>query len=160
MKNWLNRIRTNKQIILMVIIIVVLLCLFLLNTILPSKENEYDQIMVKVSGQQLNVKVAKTVDQKILGLGELDKLPANEGMLFNYKNYIIPVYWMQGMRFPIDIIWIKDDIVVGYEKDLSPPINNTSLQTYQPKTLVNFVLEVNAGFVDKYDLRIGDRIEF
>lgn len=112
-----------------------------------------------IAGQEINIKLAKTDSQKELGLGKRESLPIGEGMLFVYDDYVIPNFWMKDMKFPIDIIWIKDDLVMGYEKGLEPQSDNINLPTYQPKTFINYVLEVNSGFVEKYGLKIGDRVK-
>jgi len=92
------------------------------------------------------------------GLGGRRNLPENRGLLFAYDGYYVPKFWMKDMRFSIDIIWIKDKMVVGFEKN-TPVSNQNPLPTYQPKDFVNYVLEVNAGFVDKNQIKIGDRVE-
>lgn len=115
--------------------------------------------IVTIAGQEIKVKIAKTPSQKELGLGKIKNLPEDQGMIFIYDNYVIPGYWMKDMKFPIDIIWIKDNMVMGYEKDLKPQADNINLPTYQPKTFINYVLEVNSGFVEKYGLKIGDNVK-
>ena len=114
---------------------------------------------VVINGQKIEVELAKTNEQKILGLGQRTSLPLDRGMLFVYSQYLIPAYWMKDMKFPIDIIWIKDDMVVGYEKNLQPATDNLNLPTYQPKTFINYVLEVKAGWVDQFGVKIGDGVE-
>ena len=113
-----------------------------------------------VSGQKLDVEVVRTTEEHRRGLSNRDNLSSGMGMLFVYENYNIPSFWMNDMKFPIDIIWVKDDMVVDYSKNLQPVPGNVDLPIYQPKTFVNYVLEVNAGFVDKFGIKIGDKFEF
>ena len=114
---------------------------------------------IAIGGQPIEVELAKTDEQKTLGLGQRASLPANRGMLFVYSEYLIPKYWMKDMEFPIDIIWIKDDMVVGYEKSLQPTVDILNLPTYQPKNFINYVLEVNAGWVDQHGIKVGDEVK-
>lgn len=114
--------------------------------------------VVTIGGQAIRVEVVKTDEQMALGLGERDMLQGGRGMLFEYDNYVIPRYWMKGMRFPLDIIWIKDDVVAGFEINV-PVATSTPLPMYQPKDFINKVLEVNAGFVEKNGLKIGDGVK-
>lgn len=76
-------------------------------------------------------------------------------MLFVYQDDVKPTFWMKGMRFPIDIIWLDKNLtIVGFEKDVIP---STFPETFSPPETIRYVLEVNAGFVDKHQLKIGDR---
>lgn len=151
-----NKKFTNIVVLsLLVLVVIFLLAIFKLN----NKDNDYSDGLVFIAGQELKVKLAKTSDQKSIGLGNTKVLASDAGMLFVYNNYVIPSFWMKDMDFPIDIIWIKDDLVVGFEKDLKPQSSNINLPIYQPKTFINYVLEVNSGFVDKYSLKIGDKVK-
>lgn len=118
------------------------------------------QKTMMVAGEKIKIEVVTTQETKSRGLSNLDSMPIGSGMLFVYDEYIIPSFWMKEMRFPIDIIWIKDDLIMGYEKNIYPQNHDEKLTTYQPKTFVNYVLEVNSGFVDKYDIKIGDSVSF
>jgi uncharacterized membrane protein (UPF0127 family) len=64
---------------------------------------------------------------------------------------------MKDMLFPLDIIWIKDDKIVNLSRNLSPS-DNPQNQT-DSVWLVNFVLEVNAGFIDNNDIKVGDEVK-
>ncbi|MDO8669322.1 MAG: DUF192 domain-containing protein [Candidatus Buchananbacteria bacterium] len=151
----------NKKISLVItvaVIFILALLLWLLD-FFSLKPLSFKDKKVIIAGQEINVKIARTPSEQSLGLGKTKTLAENNGLFFVYNNYVIPSYWMKDMEFPIDIIWIKDNMVMGYEKDLKPQGNNANLPIYQPKTFINYVLEVNAGFADKHGLKIGDRVE-
>ena len=156
--------KNNKTIIQTIIItLIVLLAVLLFWSFNFFSHNNSlfsgSQPIVTIAGQEIKVKIAQTPNQKELGLGKIKSLPENQGMLFIYDDYVIPNYWMKDMKFSIDIIWIKDNMVMGYEKDLKSQADNINLPVYQPKTFINYVLEVNSGFVDKYGLQIGDNVK-
>lgn len=113
---------------------------------------------VEINGQKIFVDIAQTPEEQAQGLSGRESLGENQGMLFVYDKNISPKFWMKNMNFSIDIIWISGGIVYGFEKNL-PPEGENPQKIYQPKTFVNQVLEVNAGFVDKYDIKTGDKIE-
>ncbi|MEK7167375.1 MAG: DUF192 domain-containing protein, partial [Patescibacteria group bacterium] len=77
----------------------------------------------------------------------------------SYPKYFIPSFWMKDMRFSLDIIWIKDDMIIGFEKNVQPQPLGEELRVYQPESFVNYVLEVPAGFVDGKGIKIGDKVE-
>jgi len=112
-----------------------------------------------IGSKQITIEIAKTPDQLKKGLSDRNSLGKNRGMLFQYPDYVFQGFWMKGMRFPIDIIWIKDNVIVGAQQNV--PVGITEpLPVYYPPEPVNNILEVNAGFVTKNNIKAGDRVDF
>ena len=114
---------------------------------------------VEIRGRVFTVEVAVTEEEKQLGLGNRDSLVSDHAMLFVYQSPGQYSFWMKGMRFPIDIIWIKDQTIVDISKNV--PVSTTSaLPSYAPKEPVNKILEINAGIVDRLGIEVGDTVRF
>ena len=112
---------------------------------------------------KLNIELADTKEKRAKGLGGRDFLASDSGMLFIHDTSDRHKYWMKGMRIPLDFIWINEDRVVDILKNIKPPVEGQSDETIPlvaPIVPVNRVLEVNAGFTDSNNIRIGDKIEF
>lgn len=110
---------------------------------------------IDVGGRVFTVELAVTPKEQEKGLGYRDSLPVNAGMLFVYQTARQYEFWMKGMRFPIDIIWIRDQTVVDISKNV--PVSATRApSTYSPRESVNKVLEINAGKADELGIQIGD----
>jgi len=93
------------------------------------------------------------------GLGDRSSIASDHGMLFIYPAADIRPFWMRHMRFPIDIIWIEDGIVVDVASHLPPPKNAWDVPlTYTPKGVASWVLEVAAGQAEAYELRPGSTV--
>ncbi len=112
-------------------------------------------VKVTIDNHAFMVDVALTEEQKELGLGYRDHLDANRGMLFVYDHPDRYSFWMKGMKFPLDMIWIKDNNIVDISKTV-PVATSEVLPIYTPKVPVNKVLEVNAGTADSLNMQIGD----
>ena len=86
-------------------------------------------------------------------------LPEDRGMLFVFEEEKIHSFWMKNMLFPLDIIWMDNHkrIVDIYKEAL--PCKDLC-KTITPKAQAKFVLEVNSGFVEKNQLKIGDSVGF
>ncbi len=126
-----------------------------------SSQSEYETQIVSINDTKINVMLADTPAKQMLGLGKRKTLADNQGMLFPYPRKVTPYFWMKDMAFSIDIIWISDTKIVGIEKNVDPPTINTpdsELTRYAPQEPINFVLEVNSGFSDKNNIKIGDEI--
>ncbi|MFA5076772.1 MAG: DUF192 domain-containing protein, partial [Patescibacteria group bacterium] len=105
----------------------------------------------------INVEIAQNSTEQAKGLsGRLD-LAANQGMLFTYPDYQVRYFWMLGMNFPIDIIWLKDNQIVGFAQAVPAPVLAGDLPQVDSKVPVNAVLETKAGFVNQNQLQIGDQ---
>ena len=127
----------------------------LLTACLPAQKINY----IKINNHEVNVELAVTSEKQIKGLSQSDILPENSGMLFIYQRYEVQNFWMKDMKFPIDIIWIKDDRIIDLTKNIPVP-TSTNLLIYKPKFPVNYVLEVNAGWTDKNNIQVGDQVTF
>jgi uncharacterized membrane protein (UPF0127 family) len=118
---------------------------------------------LKIGEKEINIEIADEDKEQQKGLSGMESLPEDQGMLFVYKDLAIPTFWMRGMRFPIDIIWIVGGKVIDFEKRLPNPLPGTSddeLGRYSPTQPISAVLEVNAGFVEKNNIKIGSKVEF
>ena len=60
------------------------------------------------------------------------------------------------MYFPIDVIWIKNNRVVGIEKNI--PKMTSKIKIFSPGTLVDALIEVPAETIDKIDIAVNDLI--
>ncbi|HTL39439.1 MAG TPA: DUF192 domain-containing protein [Methylomirabilota bacterium] len=122
----------------------------------------YSAGKVTIAGQVLSVDVASDSKSQARGLANRKFMNDNQGMWFILPASDVYNFWMKGMLFPIDIIWINQNEVV----DISPNVpvklgvSDNELPTYQPKQPANRVLEVNAGWSLAHNLKVGDKIEF
>lgn len=114
-----------------------------------------------INGHAINLEIAVTTAEKEKGLGGRDSLPTDNGMLFVYQHKDRYGFWMKGMRFPLDYIWIDGTTVVDLSKNVPPPKTPTEQPvSLAPLVPVDKVLEVNAGVVDKLGIRTGDTVRF
>ncbi len=116
---------------------------------------------VQIKEATISAEIADESSEQSKGLSGRQFLASNAGMLFVYKNTEVRRFWMKGMKFPIDIIWINDMKVVDILLDAKPPPEGTpdkNLTIYQPNEPVDSVLEVNSGFVNANSITIGDDV--
>ncbi len=116
-------------------------------------ENQYK---IYIGDQVVRVTVADTLDERIQGLSGVASLSDLEGKLFIFDQNDYHGIWMKDMLFPIDIVWINDDLeVVHIESNVQP---DTYPEIFAPDEPARFVFEANAFFADVFKLRIGDRV--
>ncbi len=116
---------------------------------------------VNIAGQNLKVDLALTEAEQEQGLSGRQSLNENEGMLFVFDTPGKYAFWMKDMNFPLDIIWIGENMQVVYIKKNALP--ELYPETYGPGLNdgdAKYVLEVTAGFSDKNNLKVGDNVTF
>ena len=115
--------------------------------------------VVRIGDATVKVEVAADEAARQLGLGGRDSLGADRGMLFVLADRS-PAFWMKGMRFPLDIVWIDGERVVDVSANVPPPRGpNAPLPTYAPDRPAGLALEVNAGWAARHDVAPGDEVQ-
>ena len=85
-----------------------------------------------------------------------EPLHSRYGMLFD-MGYKINSMWMKNTFIPLDIIFLDKNMnIIGY-KENNQPHSLKSISINKPS---KYVLEMNAGTVKKFNLKIGDKIYF
>ncbi len=108
-----------------------------------------------INGHTIRLTLAVTQIEKERGLGYRDSLASDAGMLFVYDHPERYGFWMKGMRFPLDFIWINGNTVADLSQNVA-----TNTPAFAPRVPVDKVLEVNAGVVESLGIRIGDLVQF
>ena len=114
---------------------------------------------VTVGNVTINAEIADTIPKQIKGLMFRDSLPKNQGMLFIFGSDGYPGIWMMNMSIPIDILWIDSKHKIVDIVENAQPCR-LLCPSYTPKSAARYVLEVNAGFVEKNGIEIGDKAGF
>jgi uncharacterized membrane protein (UPF0127 family) len=117
---------------------------------------------ITVGETPVTVELARTAAESALGLGYRNGLPEGGGMLFIFPEQTDLMFWMKGMRFCLDIIWIVDDEIVGAEENACPDPEGTSdadRERFPSPVPANYVLEMPAGWMAEHGYGPGTRVE-
>ncbi len=127
-----------------------------------SKPHVSYESRLKVGNDIFDVEIASTAAARALGLSGRDILGENEGMFFIFDEPDNYGFWMKDMKFPIDIVWINNEKVVGFSENAEPEPGKQpgDLKIYYPPQPVDRVLEVNAGTAVKYGIKAGSPVIF
>ena len=126
---------------------------------------EFPQGTIKLDDQILVVKIADNDSLRVRGLMFHDELPFDQGMLFVFDQPGIRPMWMLSMQFSLDIIWFDENLhVTAIEKNVPPCKTTIEVVTCRENGVsgnnAKYVLEVTAGFVDKFNISDQSIIEF
>jgi len=101
------------------------------------------------------VEIAKTVAERTKGLMFRESLAMDQGMLFVFPDEAKRWFWMKNTRIPLDMIFCNQDgMIVGLIKEAEA--NSKSVFTVDIESM--YILEVNAGLVEKYGIKEGDML--
>jgi len=104
---------------------------------------------------RLQVYVARSPEERELGLMHRRELPTDEGMLFVCDECSVQSFWMKDTPLPLSIAFLHEDGTVLKIADLQPH----DLEGESSEHAVRFVLEVNQGWFEERDLRRGVKFD-
>jgi uncharacterized membrane protein (UPF0127 family) len=123
-----------------------------------TKEGE--ATLLKPNGdtiQQIDIEIADNSYERQTGLMYRESMEDDQGMLFIYDNEAPRAFYMKNTYIPLDIIYFaSDSTAVSFQKNAQPQ-DETSLPSGEP---AQFVLELNAGLADDWNIEVGDKIDF
>jgi|TARA_R110000787_G_scaffold122300_1_gene233203 uncharacterized protein len=128
----------------------------LLDILLEDVETPFNEKCVmnitNNDGETISVdcEVPKTEEEKITGLMNRDSLGENSGMFYDYVD---GGFWMDNVKFPIEMVFINDDKIVDIKK--AKAYDKTSIS---PSVESNGNLEVNDGFCGDNNISVGNTI--
>ena len=103
---------------------------------------------VFINHYKIKVELADTPQKRGQGLSGRQSL----GKTFSFLDLLL--------NFPLDIIWIKDSAVIGFEENLLPLKDGTSPVYYHPNESITAALELNASWIKNHQIKVGDIVKF
>ena len=136
----------------------VIVSLFLMYNLCEASASVKSELSIITSnGSKHNflVEVARTEEEKKIGLMFRKTLAKNAGMLFLYKREALRLMWMKNTFIPLDILFIdKEGVIKRVVKRTVPH----SLAIISSRQSVLAVLELRGGVTSSLDIKKGDRI--
>lgn len=102
---------------------------------------------------RFTVELADTDERRAYGLMHRDTMPADHGMIFDFKRDQPVAMWMRNTRIPLDMLFIDREGRVVKIHARAVPFDETSIHSDVP---VRGVLELNGGTAARLGLKPGD----
>ncbi|MEO6695631.1 MAG: DUF192 domain-containing protein [Ignavibacteria bacterium] len=105
----------------------------------------------------IDIEIAENDGERMQGLMYRKGMDDSKGMLFIFDKEEPQAFWMKNTIMSLDIIYVnsKKEIVKIFKNTV--PFSEKSLPSEKPAI---FVVEVGAGFTDRYGIKDGDIINF
>jgi len=111
---------------------------------------------IKIKDNTFKTEIVESKSKKEKGLGGRKRLCIDCSMLFVFPKHDRWGFWMKGMNFDLDIIWIDGNKIIKIEKNVSKELKD-EIYSELP---ADKVLELNSGTADKKGIEIGDIVKF
>ncbi len=127
------------------------------NNIPLTREIFYPGVPVVHIGEiPMQVEIADTKEERDKGLSGRKDLKNVNGMLFVFDTTDYHGIWMKDMRFPIDVIWVSEDLkVISVERNLQP---SSYPKSFIPPTPARYAIETNPNYADTFGIVPGKSV--
>ena len=105
----------------------------------------------------IDIEIADTDQKTMQGLMYRSSMPQNAGMLFLMPREDIQGFWMRNTYIPLDMIFVNSNKQIVTIHANTTPMNESSYISTAPAL---YVVEVNAGYCNKNNIKEGDLIDF
>lgn len=113
---------------------------------------------LELNGRTYKLDIASTEATREKGLGGRESMAADRGMLFEFDQPNKTCFWMKGMHFSLDMVWLDSSRrVIGIAGKVSP---KTYPKDFCPAKPAKYVVELNAGTAAKEHINLGQTLKF
>jgi uncharacterized membrane protein (UPF0127 family) len=113
------------------------------------------RVRLTIGNHSLDVYVARSDDERSLGLMFRREMAAQEGMLFVCDVPAYQSFWMKDTPLPLSIAFIEEDGTILQIEPMQPE----TLAPHRSERPVRYILEVNQGWFDERGVEEGARLE-
>lgn len=106
---------------------------------------------------RIAIEIAESDSAQARGLMDRRSVPSRGGMLFLYHDTDRRSFWMRSTPVPLDILFITADGTVANVVRHTTPYSDAHIES---EGKVQNVLEVRAGFTDRWNIGPGTRIRW
>lgn len=111
-----------------------------------------------VGSREIPVEIADTPESRRQGLSGRESLARDTGMALVWTTPMAVKIWMPDMRFPLDVLFVKDQRLHALYEDVQPCLQDEACPSFGPDDAVDWVLEVPAGSARRWGLKAGDPV--
>jgi len=116
--------------------------------------------LILPDGKTLQVEVARTEENRALGLMFRTALAEDRGMLFVFEEPGLHRFWMKNTLIPLDMVWMDDRKRIIHIEYQVPPCKLDPCPVYGPSADSLYVLEVISGVASREKLHVGQTVTF
>ena len=136
-------------------IIFIILLLLIISAYISVKNRNEGLI---INNKKIELLIANNDYLRQKGLSDRESIPENTAMLFVFDKADKYGFWMKDMKFPLDIVWLNEKKEIVYLLQNIKP--DTYPDTFFPIDNAMYIIEFNAGFSEKNNIKVGNVLNF
>lgn len=142
------------------ILLVILFCTLVFLFVFWPEQGQAQLGIVTLSDQtKITVEIAQTPESREQGLSGRETIGEGiDGMALVFDEPQVISIWMKDMQFPLDLLWIKNGVIMDMEEQVPAPSSNV-FPRYTFEESVDMVLEIPAGFVKEHGIDVGQEVD-
>jgi hypothetical protein len=106
---------------------------------------------------KIDLEIADNDYERALGLMNRQEMKENQGMLFIFPALERQSFWMRNTLISLDMIFVDDNKKIVTIHKHTKILSEQSYPASQPSI---YVVEVLAGFTDRHNIQVGDKIDW
>ncbi len=126
----------------------------LLSSAQEAPQLDLPRIKLGAGMYQIDAQIARTSEQRTVGLMHRREMPPYEGMLFVFEQPSKLCFWMKNTLIPLTAAFVADDGTVVNLADMTPQTTESHC-AIRP---VRYVLEMNQGWFAKRGIKSGAKL--
>lgn len=166
-KSTKNKITTQK--IIVGVVVIAFLGFFVFNNFIKNNEPEVEYYTFTKEGEltftdslgtlkaKIDLEIAGTEYERQLGLMNRKEMKEGEGMLFIFPIQELQSFWMRNTFISLDIMFVNNQKKIVTIHRNTKILSEISYPSIEPSI---YVVEVLAGFADRHNIQIGDKIDW
>jgi len=104
---------------------------------------------------KFRVEVAGDVESQERGLMNRKQMPADAGMLFDFRRARFVTFWMKDTYIPLDMLFVRADGTISTVEPNAVPLSTDPIASAEP---IVAVIELNGGRAHDLDIEPGDKV--
>ena len=105
--------------------------------------------------KKIDLEIAKTDQERAQGLMYRMNMSAEQGMLFIFDKTEPQSFWMKNTFISLDIIYVNEQKEIVSIAKMAQPKSEAPIPSGLPAI---YVVEVNGGFCDRYQIKEGNKV--
>jgi uncharacterized membrane protein (UPF0127 family) len=132
----------------------------MLCALLVGRSSAFTAVVEGGTPALLQLEIADNWWERQRGLMYRSHLPEGSGMLLVFEDEGPRRVWMKNTRIPLDILFLSGNGTILHLVSDAVPCSQVPCEIYASPMPARYVLEVNAGFIQQYAVKVGDRVLF
>lgn len=116
------------------------------------------QLVLETRGPRcllIEIYIASSPQQRAQGLMYIESMAEFEGMYFGYSEPVGIAMWMKNTPLSLDMVFIAKDLTIASIARRTTPLSTERIESQEA---VIGVLELNAGFAERWGAEAGTRV--